>query len=180
MLTIVHKRIYVGGGHLAPRIENQMRKVIVAALALSPMLLHAQANSPANTQPSTTAQVLESKLAKPEAIASSDGAAASVPTSQRVSTGVTAPKLISTVDVVAGTNSLWNVVPAERNLVVSLVVDQTGKPQDVKIVKSAGATQLDESVLNAVSQYRFKPGTLDNAPTSVPMNLEITVQHGVN
>jgi TonB family protein len=154
-----------------------MRKVIIAALALSPMLLHAQANSPAKTQTSTTAQVLESKLAKPEAIADSDGAVATVPT-QRISTGVKAPKLISTVDVVAGTNSLWNVIPVERSLVVSLVVDQHGKPEDVKIVKSAGATQLDENVLDAVSQYRFKPGTLDNQPVSVPVNLEITVQHG--
>src|ERR1700733_13411773 len=122
-----------------------MRKVIIAALALSPMLLNAQANSPAKTQTSTTAQVLESKLAKPEAIAGSDGAVAAVP-SPRISTGVKAPQLISTVDVVAGTNSLWNVIPAERNLVVSLVVDQNGKPEDMKIVKSAGATQLDQNV----------------------------------
>jgi hypothetical protein len=43
-------------------------------------------------------------------------------------------------------------------------------------VKSAGAAQLDKNVLDAVLQYRFKPGTLNNEPTAVPMNLEITVQ----
>ena len=145
-----------------------MRKVIIAALALTPMLLHAQANSPAKTQPQ--AQVLQSKLVKPDAAADTVTTAPS-----RISTGVVAPKLVSTVGIVATTNSLWNVIPVERNVVVSLIVDKNGKPEDVKIEKSAGAT-LDASVIEAVSKYRFKPGTLDNEPTAVPVNLEITVQ----
>ncbi len=150
-----------------------MRKVIIAALALTPMLLHAQASSPAKTQ--SQAPVLQSKLIQPEAAAAvSDNAPSS--NSTRVSTGVTAPKIISTVDVVPPSASLWNLIPTDRTLVVSLVVDEHGKPSDVKIVKSAG-TQLDESVLTAVEQYRFKPGTLDNAPAAIPMNLEITLQH---
>ncbi len=41
-----------------------MRKVIVAALALSPILLHAQANSPAQPQ-STSSPTLQSKLVRP-------------------------------------------------------------------------------------------------------------------
>jgi TonB family protein len=163
-------------GTLPPEMDKPMRKVIAAVLALSPMLLHAQVNKPAQTQPSATAQVLVSMLAMPEGFPSSDGAVATTPSQTRVSTGVTAPQLISKVDLAVAPDSLWRLIPVERTVVVSLVVDKTGKPENVKIVKSAGAAQLDKNVLDAVLQYRFKPGTLNNEPTAVPMNLEITVQ----
>jgi TonB family protein len=157
-----------------------MRKVIAATLALTPMLLHAQANSPAKTQPLANAQVLVSKLAKPEGFPSSDGAIVTTPSSVRVSTGVKAPELISKVDVAVGHDSLWRLIPVQRTVVVSLVVDKAGKPTNAKILKSTGATQLDQNVLNAVNQYRFKPGMLDNEPAAMPMNLEITVQQPSN
>jgi len=45
-----------------------MRKVIMAAIALSPILLHAQANSPAQPQ-AANAPVLQSKLVQPKEFA---------------------------------------------------------------------------------------------------------------
>ena len=74
-----------------------MRKVIVATLALTPMLLHAQANSPAQTQ-SSPSSTLQSKLVQPKEFNTSEadhGAASVAPL--RISTGVTAPKLVHTV-----------------------------------------------------------------------------------
>jgi TonB family protein len=146
-----------------------MRKAILATLALSPMLLHAQVNSPAKTQ-----TVLESKVDAPKAIAVSakDG----VPTTAlRVSTGVTAPKLISTIEITSVT-APRTFVGQDQTVVVSMIVHENGKPSDLAIVRSGGAA-IDKNVLAAVSQYRFKPGTLDNQPTAVPVNLEITLIH---
>jgi len=153
-----------------------MRKVIAATLALSPMLLHAQANKPAQTQPSASAQVLTSMLAMPEGLPSADGAVATTPSQTRVSTGVTAPQLISKVDVYVGQNSLWRLAPAERTVTVSMVVNKTGKPENVKVIKSTGVFELDKNVVDAVNQYRFRPGLLNNEATAVPVNLVITVQ----
>jgi TonB family protein len=147
-----------------------MRKAILATLALSPMLLHAQANSPAQT--------LQSKVVAPKTFAASaatDGVH-STPSSRPVSTGVTAPKLISTVEIPSVNDFPRSFVSSEKTVVVSMIVHEDGKPSDLKIVRSAG-TALDKNVLAAVSQYRFKPGTLDKQPTAIPVNLEITLVH---
>jgi TonB family protein len=150
-----------------------MRKVIVAALALTPMLLHAQANSPAQTQssPSTT---LQSNLIQPKefAVSAADHAAASVP---RISTGVNAPKLIHTVEIESDFDSFGRGFAFDRKTVVEMTVDATGKPSNLKVTRSLGPT-MDRNVLAAVSQYRFSPGTLDGQPTSIPVNLEVTLR----
>jgi TonB family protein len=58
-----------------------------------------------------------------------------------------------------------------------MIVDKTGKPSDLKIVKSAGSTGVDASVLAAVSQYRFAPGTVSNQPIAVPLDLEVVISN---
>jgi TonB family protein len=60
----------------------------------------------------------------------------------------------------------------ERTAVVAMTVDASGKPTDLKIVQSVNPL-MDRNVLNAVSQYHFAPGTLDNQPTAVPVNLAV-------
>jgi TonB family protein len=147
-----------------------MRRVIAATLALSPMLLHAQANSPAKTQ-TIAANTLRSELVAP-ALTGSDPAGTTP--SVRVSTGVNAPKLIFTV----GVESDSDFSPATafvRTAVVSMTVDPSGKPTDLKIVQSVNPI-MDRNVLNAVSQYRFTPGTLDDQPTTVPVNLAVILK----
>ena len=145
-------------------LEKSMRKALLATLALSPVLLHAQANSPAQ---------LESKLAAPAAIGTTaDRGTTSKPL--RVSTGVSAPKLIHSVSVSSDNTWPWTVVGVARTVVVGMVVDANGVPTDLKIVKSVGP-ELDKNVLAAVAQYRFKPGTVSNQPTAFPVNLEINL-----
>src|ERR1700758_2019746 len=138
-----------------------MRKVIVAALALTPMLLHAQANSPAKTQSPPPPSTLQSKLVQPAEINGSEAAHVTAPV--RVSTGVGAPKLIHTVAIEADSNWVPTGFTFERKAVVEMTVDATGKPSNLKIVKSLGPV-MDHNVLAAVGQYRFAPGTLDGAP----------------
>jgi hypothetical protein len=150
-----------------------MRKVIVATLALTPMLLHAQANSPAQTQSSGT--TLQSKFIQPAELNGSEADHGTVHAPIRVSTGVTAPKLISTVQVEADSDLTPRGFTFDRKTVVSMVVDATGKPTELKILKPINPV-MDHNVLAAVSQYRFTPGTLDGEPTTVPVNLEVVLR----
>jgi hypothetical protein len=152
-----------------------MRKVIVAILALTPMLLHAQANSPAQPQSTTAPSTLQSKL-EPKAFRApeSDPGAAVTTTPIRISTGVTAPKLVHTINVESASDYVRNPIVADRKVVVAMTVDATGKPFDLKLLQSLGPA-MDKNILTAVSQYRFKPGTLDGAPTAIPVNLEVTL-----
>jgi TonB family protein len=132
-----------------------MRKLIVAILSLSSFMLHAQANTPAQTQ------------------VASNGSAPQV---KRVSTGVIAPKLIYKVDVVADSNGTARLFNNDTKVVVGMIVDKTGKPYDLKILQSAGAG-VDASVLAAVSQYRFTPGTVSSQPIATPLNLEVVISN---
>jgi TonB family protein len=153
-----------------------MRKAILATLALSPMLLHAQANTPAKTQSSANGPVLQSKVVAPKTFAASAATDDSTPKSARISTGVTAPKLISTAEITSVDDTPRGFSNVDKTVVVSMIVQENGKPTDLAIVRSVGAA-LDKNVLAAVSQYRFKPGTLDKQPTAVPVNLEIKLVH---
>jgi TonB family protein len=63
----------------------------------------------------------------------------------------------------------------DRKTVLEMTVDATGKPSDLKIVRSLGPV-MDKNVLAAVKQYRFAPGTLDGAPAAVPVNLEVVLR----
>jgi TonB family protein len=151
-----------------------MRKVIVATLALTPMLLHAQANSPAQTQSSPASSTLQSKLVQPKELNASE-AVASTTSPLRISTGVGAPKLIHTVAIESDSSWLPSGFTFDRKTVVEMTVDATGKPSDLKILQSLGPV-MDHNVLAAVSQYRFTPGTLDGAPTNVPVNLQVVLR----
>jgi TonB family protein len=154
-----------------------MRRVIVATLALTPMLLHAQANPPAQPQTSAAPSTLQSKL-EPKAFRASESepGTASATTQIRVSTGVTAPKLVHTVDVEATSDYDAQSFMNDKKVVVAMTVDASGKPSDLKIVEPV-SPKMDKNILTAVSQYRFKPGTLDGAPTAIPVNLEVTLHN---
>jgi TonB family protein len=66
-------------------------------------------------------------------------------------------------------------------VVVSLTVDATGKPQDVRISRSLAegvskklrpiALGMDENAVKAVTEYRFKPAEFQGKP--VPVTLQV-------
>lgn len=144
-----------------------MRKALLASLVLSPVLLHAQAKSPAQPK-----NVLESRLAAPAELSGAGDRTTSTK-ALRISTGVVAPKLIHSIDVPLDNYSTMS-YSGPRHLVVGMVVGADGVPSDLRIVESAGPL-IDKNVLAAVGQYRFTPGTVSNQPTAVPLNLEITL-----
>ncbi len=154
-----------------------MRMMFVAAIALLPTMLHAQAPSPARTQASVNASSFEARLTmptEPGQPAASDFDSVPAASPLRVSTGVVPPQIISTAEVQADNDPMWKFTGADKTVVVSMVVDKNGKPTNLKIEKSAGS-ELDENVLSSVAEYRFKPGTLNNKPTAVEVNLEVIV-----
>jgi TonB family protein len=142
-----------------------MRKALLATLILSPVLLHAQANSPAQHQVA---------LASPSELGAAADRGTTVTKHLRISTGVVAPKLIHSVSVSSESARPWTDVAADKTVTVGMIVNEAGEPTDLKIVKSAGPV-VDRNVLAAVSQYRFEPGTVSNQPVAFPLNLEINL-----
>jgi TonB family protein len=147
------------------------RSLFLAALALTPALVHAQSTPPAQT---ATPTVLQARVAAPANVKSVPGKDSS--SSIRVSTGIVAPKLIKKLDLtnLPGLNSA--IIAKDVTVVVDLVVDPTGKTGNLSIEKSAG-TIVDQEVLAAVSQFRYQPGTLDGQSFAVPVRLEVFIQH---
>jgi protein TonB len=62
----------------------------------------------------------------------------------------------------------------EGNILVNMIVDASGTPQNVCIVRGMGEG-LNEAALRAVNQYRFKPAMEDGKPVAFSINVEIFV-----
>ncbi len=65
--------------------------------------------------------------------------------------------------------------PAVSSVVVHAIVDEHGIPRNVQVSQSAGSV-VDRKAIAAVSQYRFKPATLDNKPTWASVSIRIKIQ----
>ena len=57
-------------------------------------------------------------------------------------------------------------------VLLHLVVDAEGSPQDVKISRSYNA-DFDAEAVKAVQQYRFKPAMKDGKPVAVEISIEV-------
>ena len=57
-------------------------------------------------------------------------------------------------------------------VVVYLIVDAQGNPQNVKVSQSLGMG-LDEKAVEAVRKYKFKPAMYHGKPVPVPINIEV-------
>ncbi|HXE07663.1 MAG TPA: energy transducer TonB [Acidobacteriaceae bacterium] len=60
-------------------------------------------------------------------------------------------------------------------LLIGLVVDKQGRPQDVHIIRGVGMG-LDENALKAVGHYRFRPAMENGQPVAVRINVEVNFQ----
>jgi TonB family protein len=111
----------------------------------------------------------------PSASASAADRTPAVTAKPRVSTGVIEPKLIHTVAIRQDTIGAVSFGRNQRSAIVSMVVDEDGKPNDLKITKSAGP-DLDPNILEAVSQYRFRPATVSGQKTAMSLNLNMDIE----
>jgi protein TonB len=57
-------------------------------------------------------------------------------------------------------------------VVVNFWVDESGKTTHVRVVRGVGHG-LDEKAVEAVKEYRFKPGIADGKPVIVALNTEV-------
>jgi periplasmic protein TonB len=58
------------------------------------------------------------------------------------------------------------------SVMLSVVVDTEGKAQQLKVVKSLGMG-LDEKAIEAVQQWRFRPGMNSGVPVNVRAQIEV-------
>ena len=64
---------------------------------------------------------------------------------------------------------------AAGNVIVDLIVDQNGHPQNVHVLRGVGMG-LDEKAVEAVKQYRFKPAMENGKPVAVEVNVDVNFQ----
>jgi protein TonB len=61
----------------------------------------------------------------------------------------------------------------EGTAILKAVIDEQGQVQDPTVEKSSGHPDLDQAALDAVSQWKFTPATLQGEPVAVHYHLTI-------
>ncbi len=66
----------------------------------------------------------------------------------------------------------------DKNFVAMLTVGPDGVPTAIKVAQSTGYPELDEAAVATAKKWRFKPATLDGAPTEsqVKLTIEFSVE----
>jgi len=65
--------------------------------------------------------------------------------------------------------------PTVTKVAIHATVDAYGYPRNLSVAQSAGAA-VDRKALEAISQYRFKPATVDNKPVDAAVTIAIKIQ----
>ncbi len=99
---------------------------------------------------------------------------ATAPTPVRVSTGVIAPVLIGSPVLSLPAGFSFDLVPADAQVQLSLTVNAKGEPENIQVVRSFSPF-VDARVIETVSQFHFHPGTVDNQPVALDLNLTVNV-----
>ena len=88
----------------------------------------------------------------------------------RVGNGVTAPVLVSKAE--PGYSQEARTMKFQGTVVLRIVVGEDGVPESISVVRQLGSG-LDERAVEAVRQWRFKPGTKDGVPVRVSAQVEV-------
>jgi periplasmic protein TonB len=65
------------------------------------------------------------------------------------------------------------------NVLVNLIVEPNGNPSHIRVVRGLGMG-LDEKAIQAVQQYKFKPGMKDGKPVRVELNISLNFNETAN
>ena len=88
----------------------------------------------------------------------------------RVGGGVSAPRAISTPDPEYSEEARKS--KYQGVVVLWLIVDQNGKPRDIRVARSLGMG-LDQKAVEAVKNWKFEPAMKDGRPVAVQINVEV-------
>ncbi|MBI4905804.1 MAG: TonB family protein [Acidobacteria bacterium] len=88
----------------------------------------------------------------------------------RVGGGVTAPQLVFKVEPKYSEEARF--AKHQGTVVVSVMVDTQGLPQNLQVIRELGLG-LDERALDAISEWRFKPGYKEGQPVNVQATIEV-------
>lgn len=61
----------------------------------------------------------------------------------------------------------------QGTVVLSLIVDEQGRPRSIRVVRSLGMG-LDDKAIDAVKKWKFVPGTKDGLPVAVQVNVAVS------
>ena len=129
-----------------------MRRILASTLMLSSILIPAAAHASS---------------------ISADDASAPTP-GLRVSTGVIAPILTDSLAIQLPDGLPNSFVPMVSTVGLAFTVDSNGQAESIKVVKPSNP-YWDARVVDAIHKAHFKPGTLDNQPIPVDMNVTVGV-----
>jgi TonB family protein len=90
----------------------------------------------------------------------------------QVGKDVTAPKLISSVEPEFPAAAQKGKDKFDGTSLIGFVVDKTGTPRDVKVLRSLGP-DFDDSAVKAVQLYRFIPAMRSGEPVAVALKVEV-------
>jgi hypothetical protein len=123
-----------------------------------------------------TSGILLSSLFLPAAASASTPADdVSAPTqAPRVSTGVIEPTLLQTTEINLPDGVPADLIPANAQIGLTFVVDEKGRPVNIHVVKGFNPF-WDARVVEAVSKFYYRPGTIDEKPIPIDMNLTVTL-----
>lgn len=88
----------------------------------------------------------------------------------RVGGGVSAPRALYTPDPEYSEEA--RKAKYQGTVVLWLIVDQTGRPHDIKVARTLGMG-LDQKAVEAVRQWKFEPAKKDGRPVAVQINVEV-------
>jgi TonB family protein len=163
-----------------------MRRAILPTLILLPLLGHAQSsvstpspNLQARLDAPSVATVSRTQI-KPairEYVAIRDVQLAPRPASglsysfYNAEVLQTDPQLVHSIAVPVTQQQMTS---NENSVAVRMTVDRAGIPRSLVVAQSAGS-ELDGKTLAAVSQYRFKPATLNRVTVESALTLQVRI-----
>lgn len=148
-----------------------MRKLLAVCAIFSSVLLHAQSVAKGS---SVKLEALNENASAMSAHGTSqpvtDIPAASHPL--RISTGVVWPKLITEPALHVPSDDFLGRDLAITHMIVAFTVDESGKPQNVHLLRSVNP-MVDDRVMESVRKCRFEPGTLDGQKIAVEVEMRV-------
>lgn len=89
---------------------------------------------------------------------------------EKVGSGVSAPRVIQAPD--PEYEEVARAAKYQGVVVLHLIVDEQGKPQNIRIVHMIGLG-LDDRAVEAVRKWRFQPAKRNGKPVAVAINVEV-------